>query len=159
MNIFKCNLERKFLSAKWGTFCSNLYGLCLGDWLSAVVVSTIICHGCLLCQLGMVYWSHWGTHCTCLETSKYDDVMRWKCSLHYWWFVRRIYWWEVYYPHKGPVMQGFDYSFVVMLNKLLNKQVSCQWFADCLSSRCAGPLNWVWRRLRLYYCDGNFHFT
>ena len=27
------------------------------------------------------------------------------------------------------------------------------------SSRCAGLLNWAWRHLRLYYCDGNFRFT
>ena len=27
------------------------------------------------------------------------------------------------------------------------------------SFRCAGLLKWVWRRLRLYYCDGNFRFT
>ena len=27
------------------------------------------------------------------------------------------------------------------------------------SSRCAGLLIWVWWRLRLYYCDGNFRFT
>ena len=29
----------------------------------------------------------------------------------------------------------------------------------CLNESCVGLLNWVWRRLRLYYCDGNFRFT
>ena len=31
-------------------------------------------------------------------------------------------------PHKGPVMQSFDPSFIVNLNKLLNKQMRWQWF-------------------------------
>ena len=30
--------------------------------------------------------------------------------------------------HKGPVMWSFDISFVVSLNKALNKQSSCPWF-------------------------------
>ena len=29
-------------------------------------------------------------------------------------------------PHKGSVMQGFDVLFIVSLNKLLNKLLSCQ---------------------------------
>ena len=35
------------------------------------------------------------------------------------------------------------------------------WYTQCLrsSSRSAGLLNWVWRRLRLYWCDGNVRFT
>ena len=31
-------------------------------------------------------------------------------------------------PHKWPVMQSFGVFFHVNLNKLLNKQSSCQWF-------------------------------
>ena len=30
--------------------------------------------------------------------------------------------------HKGPVMRSFDKFFVVSLNKLLNKQLRCQWY-------------------------------
>ena len=29
--------------------------------------------------------------------------------------------------HKGPVMQSFDILFIVSQNKLLNKQLDCQW--------------------------------
>ena len=31
-------------------------------------------------------------------------------------------------PHKGIVMWWYDASFIVNHNKLLNKQLSCQWF-------------------------------
>ena len=31
-------------------------------------------------------------------------------------------------PHKGPVLQNFDISFVVSLNKLLNKKSRRRWF-------------------------------
>ena len=40
----------------------------------------------------------------------------------YWPVVRRINWWPVYSPHKGPVMWNF-----VSLKKLLNRQCSCWW--------------------------------
>ena len=36
--------------------------------------------------------------------------------------------WDRWFYHKGPVMWSFDVFFVVILNKLLNKQLSCWWF-------------------------------
>ena len=32
------------------------------------------------------------------------------------------------FPKKGPVMPSFDVCFVVRLNKLFNKQLTCRWF-------------------------------
>ena len=32
------------------------------------------------------------------------------------------------FPHKGPVMYSFDVSFIVGLNKLLNKESTCRYF-------------------------------
>ena len=56
--------------------------------------------------------------------SVYDDMG----MLNYWLFVRRNHEALVYFPHNGPARQTFDVYFVVSLNKLLNKQLSCQWF-------------------------------
>ena len=47
-------------------------------------------------------------------------------TMHYWHFVRRIYQW-IPFNHKGPVMQSFDFSFDVSLNKLLDKWLSYRW--------------------------------
>ena len=54
----------------------------------------------------------------------HDEVTTWKQFLHYWPFFKS----RVDFPHKEPVMQRFDVSFVVRLNKLLNKQPSFLWF-------------------------------
>ena len=40
-------------------------------------------------------------------------TMTWKCFPHHWPFVRGIHWSPVDSPHKGPVMQNFEASFVV----------------------------------------------
>ena len=50
----------------------------------------------------------------------HDGVMIWKRFPHHWAFVRGIYLSPVDSPHKGPVIRGFDISFDVGLNKLLN---------------------------------------
>ena len=50
----------------------------------------------------------------------HDDVMIWKDFLHYWPFVRGIYWSSMNSPNKWPVTQSFD-VFFVGLNNLLNK--------------------------------------
>ena len=52
----------------------------------------------------------------------------WKHFPHYWPFVRRIHRKNGGFPHKGTVMQRFDISFVVGLNKLLNKRSSRRLF-------------------------------
>ena len=36
------------------------------------------------------------------------------------------------FPHKVPLMWSFDIFFVVILDKLLNKQLSCWWFETLL---------------------------
>ena len=53
------------------------------------------------------------------------EVMTWKRCLHYWPFVKGIHRWPVNSPHKGPVRQTFDISFVVSIPRLLHKQSSC----------------------------------
>ena len=50
-----------------------------------------------------------------------------KHSPHYWPLVTGMHWSPVYSPYKGPLMWSFSASFVVSLNKLLNKQSTCQW--------------------------------
>ena len=54
----------------------------------------------------------------------HEDSMTWKNFLHYWPFVWGIHW-SLDFPHKGLVIQSFDVSFVLSLNKLLNKQSGC----------------------------------
>ena len=60
-----------------------------------------------------------------------------KCFVHNWPFVRGI--------HQSPlhflksVFESFDVFFVIHLNKLLNKQLSCQWFQMAELS-CDGTL-------------------
>ena len=52
-----------------------------------------------------------------------SGTLEWTSSfLNYWPFVRGIHQSLADSPRKGPVMQRFDVSFVVNLNKLLNKQ-------------------------------------
>ena len=46
--------------------------------------------------------------------------MIWKSFPDNWTFVRRIHWLPVDILHIQPVMQSFDISFVVSLNKMLN---------------------------------------
>ena len=43
-------------------------------------------------------------------------------------FVRRILWWPVDFPLKGPLMRSCTAFVIVRLNKPLNKQLSCWWF-------------------------------
>ena len=57
----------------------------------------------------------------------HDDIMIWKNFLHHWPFQRRNHWSPFDSPPKGPAME-FDFFFDDSLNKLLNKQSSCQWF-------------------------------
>ena len=47
---------------------------------------------------------------------------------HYWPFEREIPWSPVVARINGPIMWSFDVLFVVNFNRLLNKQLSCQWF-------------------------------
>ena len=54
--------------------------------------------------------------------------MTWKHFPYYWPFVRGTHQSLVDSPHKGPVMQSFDVSFVVSQIKLLNKLWSNRWF-------------------------------
>ena len=37
-------------------------------------------------------------------------------------------------PHKGPVIRSFNHFFVVSLNKLLDKELSCRW---CETAWCS----------------------
>ena len=53
----------------------------------------------------------------CTYVICHDDIMTWKCSPHYWPFVRGIHW---MLPQKGPAMRSFDVFFVNSPNKLLN---------------------------------------
>ena len=65
-----------------------------------------------------------------LEVCQYslqDEVITWKYSPHCWPFARIIHQSVVDSPYKGFVMQWFDVSFNITLNKLLNKQLSGRW--------------------------------
>ena len=42
--------------------------------------------------------------------------------------VRGSYQWQVDYPHKETIIWSFDVLLVLSLNKLMNKQSTCQWF-------------------------------
>ena len=44
----------------------------------------------------------------------------WKLFLHYWPFVKGIYWSQLDSLHKGCIMQNFDVFFDVNINKLLD---------------------------------------
>ena len=50
----------------------------------------------------------------------HDHVIKWKFSSHYWPFVEGIHRWPVDSLHKIPVMRGFDISYNISLNKLLD---------------------------------------
>ena len=60
----------------------------------------------------------------------HDDFMIWQHFLHYRPFVKGIHQSLVDSLHKGPVIQGFDVSFVISLSKLMNIQSSSQWFEE-----------------------------
>ena len=52
----------------------------------------------------------------------HDNIMKWKCFPQNWPFVRGSHQSPIDSFHKDPVMQSFDVSFAVSLNKLLDKQ-------------------------------------
>ena len=101
-------------------------------------------------------WDLWHLRPSCIEVKFHDEVMTWECFPHYWPFVRGIHQSLVDCPHKGSVIKGntfhitdplwgestsdwwialtkgqwfreFKLLFVESLNRLLNKQSSCQW--------------------------------
>ena len=53
----------------------------------------------------------------------HDDAMTWKCFLYYWPFVRGVHLSPVDSAYKGSMMQTFDISFDVILNKQLDSQM------------------------------------
>ena len=64
------------------------------------------------------------------STTWWDHAMKmpWKCSLHYWSFVRGIHWsLEWISLTKGQWFRAVMVLFV-SLNKLLSKQLNCLWF-------------------------------
>ena len=48
-------------------------------------------------------------------------IMTWQCFPHQWSFVKGMYRSPVHFPYKGPVMRTFNVSFVVSLNRYLDK--------------------------------------
>ena len=62
-----------------------------------------------------------------------SSMMTWKPFLLYWPYMRGIHQSLVDSPHKGTVLWSFDVSWVLSLNKLLNKKSICHWFGTpCL---------------------------
>ena len=62
-------------------------------------------------------------------------------------------------PHKGPVVLSFDVSSVINLNKLLNIQLSCQWFQKPQCS-CDITLTMQWDKwLRIHTIRALPHIT
>ena len=59
-----------------------------------------------------------------------DDVMTWKCFLHYWPFVRGIHQWilPVDIAYKNNFTQSFDYVFDASLKNTFEyaMQLNCQ---------------------------------
>ena len=73
--------------------------------------------------------------CSCSVYSY--NVMRWQCFRHYCSVMRGNHRWLVDSSHKGLVMWSYGDSFLVSLNKLLNRHSSCQWFEmPCDAMRC-----------------------
>ena len=69
-----------------------------------------------------------------------DEVMSWKYFLYYWPFVRGIHQ-SLDFPRKGQIMQSFNVSFVVGLNKLFKKQSSSWWFQiNALMQDCSNSI-------------------
>ena len=65
----------------------------------------------------------------------------------------------VNFPHKEPEMETFDVSFVVSVNKLLNKHWSCQRFEICNVTIISYHLSVMMRKvLRNRKCHG-YNFT
>ena len=54
----------------------------------------------------------------------HDDAMTWKRFPYNWPFVKGIHQSLLYSPHKGSVMQSFNIFFVLILNMILNKNVT-----------------------------------
>ena len=63
--------------------------------------------------------------------------MIWKCPPHYRPFVMGIHRSPIDSPHKWPITR----SVVVILNKLLNKQLSCRWFE---TKQCLCDVTVMW---------------
>ena len=66
----------------------------------------------------------------------YDNVMSWIHFLNYWHFARGIHQLLLVSPHKRLVIQSFDVFIVDSMNKLLNKQLTCQWSMPSLQCNC-----------------------
>ena len=92
----------------------------------------------LMCVLG---WLQCSKQCLCMM-SKHGNSF---CNT-----VMGIYQSPVYFPIKGTVTWSFDVFFVACLNKLLNKQLSCQWF-EISSNKPMLHQNWT-------YADRMFWF-
>ena len=75
------------------------------------------------------------SHVMISQFSYHDGVVPSEHLAHYWSSVRGIHGSPVNSPHEGPVMQTFDGSNVVSLNKLLNKPPSYRWF-ETLERSC-----------------------
>ena len=58
-----------------------------------------------------------------MNGTAHDDVMTWKCFLHYWPFERGIYLSSEDSPHKGPVMGRFDIFQPKQTTKQTDKQL------------------------------------
>ena len=66
--------------------------------------------------------SDWWQYRVC---SSHDEVMKWKCFPHYWFFMRGIHQWLVDSLRKGPGMQTFDvYLMSAWTNSLTNTNCS-----------------------------------
>ena len=90
------------LRFNWNFFLrvqSTIFQHWFGWWLGAVQVN----------QWWLAYW--------CIYTSLSLNELR-VCSMSclHWLFVRAIHLSQVDSPHKGPVMQTFDYAFVLSMN-------------------------------------------
>ena len=111
--------------------------------------------------MGCVQWVVWRKlwrvitwfHCsptTSMTLMPQDDIITSKCLK-----ITGPLWGEIHQylvdsPHKGPVMQILNVSFVVSLNKLWGKQICYWWFKMTWSLY---DITVIWRKFKLFLHD------
>ena len=83
-----------------------------GSWEATIDDESQRSHGQICSPTTLSWWCH--------------DLKTHSALLALW--VSGIHQWTLYSLHRGTAMRGSDFSFVVSLNKLSNKQLTCRWF-------------------------------
>ena len=90
----------------------------------------------------------------------HNDMVVSKCFSEHWQFMRESTLSLVDSLHKGPVMQRSYVSFIISLNKLLNKSIVVSNFRQCKIIAMMSDVSlWKWPLQHFSTVDGSVYFT